>query len=112
MIIKASDISICITLPQHSWHEVDQIDIIFGLTIVIVYNSSYMQGFSRVEKTTPLKISKTCNTNPCVLCEDVYFKLKNKENELLNRWIEMDVSDIMEDIRTEINNVMESENEN
>ncbi len=106
MIEKTSDISLCITLPQHSWHEVDQINIIFGETILVVHNSSYMRGFSnRVEETTLFKMRKKSDINPCVLCDDVYEQLKNKEID----WSKEDVVKLINEIEAEIDRIMNVE---
>jgi hypothetical protein len=108
MIAKTSDISLSISLPQHSWDEVDQINVIFGQTIVIVHNSSYMQGFAeRVERTTISKMRKTSDINPCVLCDDVYAQLKSDVTDV--DWAEEDALKIIKRIQAEIQKVMEIE---
>lgn len=64
---KVSDSTISISLPQNSFHEVDEVIVIFGAVIYIVYNSSYKQGFGdRKEEMEILAISK--NHNSIQLC--------------------------------------------
>lgn len=101
MITKTSDISLSIKLPQHSWDEVDQIDIIFGQTIVIIHNSSYMQGFTkRAEETTLCKIMKNPQINPCTLCEDAFSLLKEKKFD------SEEITEIIEEIAEKIQKLM------
>lgn len=88
-IKKTSDTTICLSFPNNSWNEVNEINIIFGKTVYLIYNSSYRPGFNdRQEKTHMNRLSKQPNINPCVLCDDVYNKLMDfdfteKEEELV-----------------------------
>ncbi|MDK2906519.1 MAG: hypothetical protein PWQ37_2805 [Candidatus Petromonas sp.] len=104
-VTRTSDISIYIPLSQRS-QEIDQIDIIFGETIFIVYNSSYMsyvQGVPRrTEKTTFCMMKKVPDVNPCILCEDVHERLANMEID----WTEECASKVIEKIQFEIDKVM------
>lgn len=56
-----------------SWHEVNEINVVFGKQIYIISNSSYRSGFGKREETTEvIEIQKHPQLNPCLLCEDVY----------------------------------------
>ena len=85
---KTSNISITISYPENSWHEVRQVDVIFGKTIYIISNISYRQGFGeRYEETKAFNILKYPDINPCVLCDDVYNRLKRVNVPFDYEWL-------------------------
>lgn len=74
-----TDIVLSISFPENSWHEIEEIDVIFGEQICIVYNSNYRSGFGhRQEKTVIEVIPKGNDVNPCVMCSDITELLKQQ----------------------------------
>lgn len=77
-----TNIVIQVSLPENAWHEVAEIDIVFGQEINIIYNSSYRRGFGqREEKTVTVVVLKNPEINPCVMCEDVAGMLAEQLSE-------------------------------
>lgn len=61
-----------VSFPENSWHEVAEIDVVFGGKIYIIYNNSYRSGTGeREERTVVVEIEKNPELNPCVMCEDI-----------------------------------------
>lgn len=77
-----TNILITVSPEGNRWHEVTEINIIFGKTIAIVSNHSYRSGFGdREEGTDIITLEKHPELNPCALCEDVYNELKKNLEE-------------------------------
>jgi hypothetical protein len=77
-----TNILITVSLEENKWHEVAEINVIFGKTIAIITNHSYRKGFGdREESTDIITLEKHPELNPCVLCEDVYNELKKNLEE-------------------------------
>lgn len=106
MIIKTTEISISISMPENSPNEVSQVDIVFGEVIQIIYNSSYFQGFNeRIEETLREEVKKNKSANPCILCEDVLGRLKKTDNLLEDE----DISSTLGKIKKVIEITMQKE---
>lgn len=91
---KTSNISITISYPENSWHEVHEINIIFGRIIYLILNVSYKEGFGeRYEDTSVLNLIKDPNLNPSLLCDDVYNRLKEGDVKLNSESIMKIISD-------------------
>lgn len=96
-IKPVTDIVLSISFPENSWHEVEEIDVIFGEKIYIINNSSYRSGFGKRQEETLVEIiSKSNDINPCVMCSDIA--------ELLKQQVSDDLSpkEMMEIIKTTI----------
>jgi hypothetical protein len=77
-----TNILITVSLEENKWHEVAEINVIFGKTIAIITNHSYRKGFGdREESTDIITLEKHPELNSCVLCEDVYNELKKNLEE-------------------------------
>lgn len=77
-----TNILITVSLEENKWHEVAEINVIFGKTIAIITNHSYRKGFGdREESTDIITLEKHPELNPCVLCEDIYNELKKNLEE-------------------------------
>jgi hypothetical protein len=77
-----TNILITVSLEENKWHEVAEINVIFGKTTAIITNHSYRKGFGdREESTDIITLEKHPELNPCVLCEDVYNELKKNLEE-------------------------------
>jgi hypothetical protein len=72
-----TNILITVSLEENKWHEVAEINAIFGKTIAIITNHSYRKGFGdREESTDIITLEKHPELNPCVLCKDVHKELE------------------------------------
>ena len=77
MIEKQGNLNIYLSMPDNDYHENEEITIVFGTCIYILYNQSYQFGFNgRMETTKEKQIKKEGSLNPSLLRDDVFEDLK------------------------------------